>query len=72
MESLYAIYDGEKFVTIQEIHLNKGQKLSLTILEEEILPAVESKYMYATAIKSRALNYLPEEREKDFSQLKLH
>jgi hypothetical protein len=33
MESVYAVYDGEKFVTEKQIDLKKGQRLTLTILD---------------------------------------
>ncbi len=58
MESIYAVFDGEKFVIEKQVDLKKGQKVILTILEKEILPEEEANYSYATAIKSGAFNYL--------------
>ena len=67
MESVYAVYDGEKFVTENEISLKKGQKVILTILEEEIQPNEESLYTYATSIKGGSFDFLLNEDEQDYS-----
>jgi hypothetical protein len=67
MESIYAVFDGQKFVTEKQVDLKKGQKVILTILEEEILPEEEANYSYATAMKSGAFNYLFEEGEQEYS-----
>jgi hypothetical protein len=65
MESIYAVFDGEKFVTEKKIDLKKGQKIIVTILEEEIRPEDESTFTYATAVKSGAFNYLFQEGEEE-------
>ncbi|MBA4139423.1 MAG: hypothetical protein H0X70_02800 [Segetibacter sp.] len=67
MESIYAVFDGEKFVTEKKIDLKKGQKIIVTILEEEIRPEDESTFTYATAVKSGAFNYLFQEGEEEYS-----
>ena len=67
MESVFAVFDGEKFVAEKPIVLKKGQKVIVTILEEDILPLEEGSYTYATALKSGAFNYLFEEGEEDYS-----
>ncbi len=68
MESIYAVFDGEKFVTEKKIDLKKGQKIIVTILEEEIRPEDESTFTYATAVKSGAFNYLFHEGEEEYSR----
>ncbi len=67
MESIYAVFDGEKCVTEKKIDLKKGQKIIVTILEEEIRPEDESTFTYATAVKSGAFNYLFQEGEEEYS-----
>lgn len=67
MESIYAVFDGEKFVTEKKIDLKKGQKIILTILDEEISASEEANYSYATAIKSGAFNYLFQEGEEEYT-----
>ena len=66
MESIYAVFDGEKFVTEKKIDLKKGQKIIVTILEEEIRPEDESTFTYATAVKSGAFNYSFQEGEEEY------
>lgn len=67
MKSVYAIYDGESFVTSEKIELKKGQKVVLTILEDEINSSEESSYLYNTAIKSGAFDFLLEEGEHEYT-----
>lgn len=67
MESIFAVFDGEKFITEKKIDLKKGQRIIVTILEEEIPSEDEGNYSYATAIKSGAFNYLSEEGEQEYS-----
>jgi hypothetical protein len=35
MESMYAVFDGEKLVTEKKMDFKKGQKVILTILSED-------------------------------------
>jgi|GEM_PF-5333377 len=67
MESLYAVFDGEKFVTEKKIDLKKGQKIIVTILDDEISPEEEAVYSYATAIQSGAFDYLFQEGEEEYT-----
>jgi hypothetical protein len=67
MESIYGAFDGEKIVTEKKVDLKKGQKIILTILEEEILPGQEANFSYATAIKSGSFDYLFEEGEQEYT-----
>ncbi len=68
MESMYAVFDGEKLVTEKKMDFKKGQKVILTILsEDEISDSDESSYSYATAIKSGAFNYLFQEGEEEYN-----
>lgn len=67
MRSVYAIYDGEHFATAEKIELKKGQKVIVIILEDEIIPSEESAYLYRTAIKSGAFDFLLEEGEHEYS-----
>lgn len=67
MESFFAVFDGEKFVTETKIPLRKGQKIIVTVLEAEIPAGEEANYMQATAVKSGAFNYLFEEGEQEYT-----
>lgn len=67
MKSIYAIYDGENFATAEKIELKKGQRVILTILDDEINSAEESSYLYATAVKSGAFDFLLQEDEHEYS-----
>jgi hypothetical protein len=67
MESVYAVFDGEKFVTEKKIEFKKGQKIIFTLLEDEIASENEAGYLYSTAIKSGAFNYLFEEGEQEYT-----
>lgn len=67
MESVYAVFDGERFVTEKKIDFKKGQKIILTLLEDEIASENEANFSYATAIKSGAFNYLFEEGEQEYT-----
>lgn len=67
MESIYAVFDGEKFVTEKKIELKKGQKIILTILEDDISPAEEANVSFATALKGGAFNYLFNEGEEEYT-----
>lgn len=67
MESVFAVFDGEKFITEKKIDFKKGQKLIVTILEEEIFAGDEASYMQATAAKSGAFDYLFEEGEQEYT-----
>lgn len=67
MRSVFAVFDGEKFVTEKKIDLKKGQIIIMTILEEEISAGEEAKYMQATAVKSDAFDYLFEEGEQEYT-----
>ncbi len=67
MESVFAVFDGEKFITEKKIDLKKGQRIIVTILENEISAEDEAAYLYATALKSGAFNYLFEEGEQEYT-----
>lgn len=67
MESVFAVFDGEKFVTEKKIDLRKGQRIIMTILEQEITTGEEAEYMQATAVKSGAFDYLFEEGEQQYT-----
>jgi len=67
MESFFAVFDGEKFVTETKISLRKGQKIIVTVLEAEIPAVEEANYMQATAVKSGAFDYLFEEGEQEYT-----
>lgn len=67
MESVFAVYDGEKFITEKKFDLKKGQRIIVTILEDEISAEDEANFMHATAIKSEAFNYLFEEGEQEYT-----
>lgn len=67
MESFFAVFDGEKFVTETKIPLRKGQKIIVTVLEAEIPAGEEANYMQATAVKSGAFDYLFEEGEQEYT-----
>ncbi len=67
MESVFAIFDGERFIPEKKIDLVKGQRIIMTILEDEILPSDEASYMHTTAAKSGAFDYLFKEGEQEYS-----
>ena len=67
MKSIYAVYDGQNFTTVEKVEFKKGQKVILTILEDEINPSEESSYLYRTAIKSGAFDFLLEEGEHEYT-----
>jgi hypothetical protein len=67
MESVFAVFDGEKFIPEKKIDLKKGQRIIITVLEDEISPEDEGNYSYVTAIKSGAFDYLFEEGEEEYS-----
>ncbi len=67
MESVFAIFDGENFIIERKIDFKKGQRIIMTILEDEISAREEANYMHATAIKSGAFNYLFEEGEQEYT-----
>lgn len=67
MESVFAVFDGEKFITEKKIDFKKGQRIIVTILEDEIASEDEAKYSYATAIKSGAFDYLFEKGEQEYN-----
>lgn len=67
MESVFAVFDGEKFITEKKIELKKGQRIIVTFLEEEISAEDEANYMHATAAKSGAFDYLFEEGEQEYN-----
>ena len=51
----------------KKIDLKKGQKIILTILEDEISPEDEAGFSYATNIKSGAFDYLLQEGEQEYT-----
>lgn len=67
MESVFAVFNGERFITEKIIDFKKGQKIIITILEDEISLEDEANYMQTTAIKSGAFDYLLEEGEQDYT-----
>jgi hypothetical protein len=66
MESVFAVFDGERFITEKKIDFKKGQKIIMTILEDEISVEDEANSMHITAVKSGAFNYLFEEGEQEY------
>lgn len=67
MESIYAVFDGEKIVPEKKMGLRKGQKVIVTVLDEEIAEPGEAAIMYTTAVESGTFNYLFEEGEQEYS-----
>ncbi len=67
MESVFAVFDGERFITEKKIDLKKGQRIIMTILEDEISAGDEANYMQATATKSGAFDYLFYEGEQEYT-----
>ncbi len=67
MESVFAYYDGEKFIPEKKIEFLKGQKVILTVLEDEIKILDESNLMYNTSANGGSLDYLFEEGEAEYS-----
>lgn len=67
MESVFAVFDGVKFITDKKIYLKKGQRLIVTILEDEISAEDEAGFIYATAAKSGSFDYLFEEGEQEYT-----
>lgn len=56
-----------KVDTGKKIDFKKGQRIIITILEDEIPVEEEGNYSYATAIKSGAFDYLFEEGEQEYT-----
>jgi hypothetical protein len=62
MQSLYAYYDGVSIRTPEQLILKKGQKILVTILDEDISATEESMYMLHTSLKSGAFDFLMEDK----------
>ncbi len=62
MQSLYAYYDGVSIRTPEQLTLKKGQKILVTILDEDISASEESMYILQTSLKSGAFNFLMEDK----------
>ncbi|MCY7421698.1 MAG: hypothetical protein LH478_08150 [Chitinophagaceae bacterium] len=67
MESVFAFYDGEKFIAEKKMTFRKGQKVILTVLDEDTQLNNESSIMYDTTVKSESFNYLFAEGEHEYT-----
>lgn len=67
MESVFAYYDVEKFIPEKKMKFLKGQKVILTVLEDDMKILDEFNMMYNTSVKGRSLDYLFEEGEVEYS-----
>ena len=67
MESVFAYFDGEKLIAEKKLSFKKGQKVILTVLDEENTLGNESAIMYDTAIKSESFEYLFAEGEHEYT-----
>ena len=56
MESVFAYFDGEKLIAEKKLSFKKGQKVILTVLDEETL-GNESAIINDTSIKSKSFEY---------------
>ena len=66
MESVFAYFDGEKLIAEKKLSLKKGQKVILTVLDEETL-GNESAINNDTSIKSESLEYLFADGEHEYT-----
>ena len=62
MQSLYAYYDGVSIRTPEQLTLKKGQKILVTILDDDISATEESMHMLHTSLKSGAFDFLMEDK----------
>lgn len=67
MESVFAYFDGEKLIAEKKLSLKKGQKVILTVLDEENTLGNESAIINDTAIKSERFEYLDVEGEHEYT-----
>lgn len=67
MESVFAYFDGEKLVAEKKLSFKKGQKVILTVLDEEDSEVNETAIMYDTATKSESFDFLFAEGEHEYS-----
>ena len=67
MESVYAYFDGEKLIAEKKLRFKKGQKVILTVLDEENTLGNESAIINDTAIKSESFEYLDAESEHEYT-----
>ncbi len=67
MESVFAYFDGEKLKAEKKMFIKKGQKVILTVLDEEYSGGNESAIMYDTAVRSESFDFLFAEGEHEYA-----
>ena len=70
MESVFAYFDGEKLIAEKKLSFKKGQKVILTVLDEETL-GNESAIINDTSIKSKSFEYRCAEGEHEYTSADL-
>ena len=65
MVSVFAYFDGEKLIAEKKLYIKKGQKLILTVLDEDYSEGDETAIMYDTAVRSESFDFLFAEGEHE-------